>query len=152
TYYVSVYEYNGSSSPMYLTPGATAPITTPGVPAVQASGAVTSSVTKNSVQLNWTNGSGNKRIVLMKQGSVVDALPANNIHYTSNSFFGSGAQIGTGNYVVFDGTQNNVTVTNLSPNTTYFFSVFEYNDFGATTLVLTTSPATGNFTTSNALP
>ena len=151
TYHVAIYEYNGTYSPMYLTPGVTGQVTTIGPPTVPASNAVSSAVTGSSVQLSWTNGSGNRRIVLMHKGSAVDAVPVNNVHYSANSFFGSGTQIGTNNYVVFDGTQNNVSVTNLQPANTYYFSVFEYNDFGATTQVLASNPATGNFAT-GALP
>jgi hypothetical protein len=147
TYHAAVYEYNGSSAPMYLTPGITGQVTTIGPPATQASSASVANISGNSVDLRWVNGSGNRRIVLMKKGSAVDAVPANNINYFANSFFGSGDQIGTGNFVVFDGIQDFVTVTNLQSNSSYHFAVFEYNDFGATSQVLTTNPATGNFNT-----
>jgi len=141
TYHIAVFEYNGSSGPVFLVPGAVGQATTIGPPAMQASNAVASQFGSSTVQLGWTNGSGNRRIVLMKQGSPVDAVPANNTDYFANSFFGSGTQIGSGNFVVFDGIQNFVTVTNLQPGTPYYFSVFEYNDFGATSQVLTTTPA-----------
>jgi hypothetical protein len=148
TYYVAVFEYNGNSAPVYMVTSApTGQSTTIGPPAVQATGTFTTGVAGASATLHWTNGSGNRRYVLMKAGSAVDDVPANNTDYFANSFFGSGDEIGTGNFVVFDGIQDFVTVTNLAGNTTYHFAVFEYNDFGATSQVLTTSPAIGNFTT-----
>ena len=52
-----------------------------------------------------------------------------------------------GNYVVFAGSGNSVTVTNLQPSTTYHFAVFEFNGSNAGTNYLTTSPATGSQTT-----
>jgi len=147
SYHFAVFEYNGSSNPLYLLPGATGQATTIGPPSVQATTAFSSAIASQSLQLNWTNGSGNKRIVLMKQGAPVDALPVNNTSYFGNSFFGSGSQIGAGNYVVFNGIQDFVTVTNLNPGTTYHFAVFEYNDFGATTQYLLTAPAVGSTAT-----
>lgn len=147
TYHFAVFEFNGSDAPVYLVPGSAGQVTTIGPPAVQAGNALPGTVSTGSATLHWTNGSGNKRIVLMKQGSAVDEVPANSIEYFANSFFGSGAEIGDGNYVVFDGLQDFVTVTNLQPGTIYHFAVFEYNDFGATSQVLTTSPATAMVTT-----
>jgi hypothetical protein len=147
TYHVAIYEYNGSSAPIYLRPALTGQVTTIGPPSVQALNAHTGTIGRNAAQLTWTNGSGNRRIVLMKQGGEVDAVPANNVDYFANSFFGSGTQIGNGNYVVFDGIQDFVSVTNLQPGTVYHFAVFEYNDFGATSQVLTTTPARAFFAT-----
>src|SRR5207248_2175016 len=55
-----------------------------------------------------------------------------------------------GNFVVFAGTGNSVTVTNLQPTTAYFFAVFEFNGAGTSTNYLTTNPATGSQTTAAA--
>ena len=48
-----------------------------------------------------------------------------------------------GNFVVFAGSGNSVTVTNLQPSTTYYFAVFEFNGSNAGTNYLTTNPAPG---------
>jgi endonuclease G len=53
----------------------------------------------------------------------------------------------SGNYVVYAGSGNSVTVTNLQPSTTYYFAVFEFNGSNAGTNYLTTNPATGSQTT-----
>jgi uncharacterized repeat protein (TIGR01451 family) len=59
--------------------------------------------------------------------------------------FGSGSQIGSGNYVVYkSGGSNSVTATGLTPNTTYSVAVYEFNGSNGTENYLTTSPATGN--------
>src|SRR2546421_1403626 len=63
---------------------------------------------------------------------------------------GGTAWAGGGNFVVFAGTGNNVTVTNLQPSTTYFFAVFEFNGAGTSTNYLTTNPATGTQATAAA--
>ena len=51
------------------------------------------------------------------------------------------------NFVVYAGTGNSVTVTNLQPSTTYYFAVFEFNGANANTNYLMTNPATGSQTT-----
>jgi len=55
-----------------------------------------------------------------------------------------------GNFVVYAGTGNSVTVTNLQPSTTYHFAVFEFNGSGATADYLTNDPARGSQTTAAA--
>jgi endonuclease G, mitochondrial len=121
-----------------------------GEPTVQASNVNFTSVGATSLQVNWTNGNGSSRIVLAKAGSPVDGSPADGTAYTANAAFASGAQIGTGNFVVFSGSANTVVVTNLAPSTTYFFAVFEYNGSGATTDYLIAAPATGSQATAAA--
>ena len=121
-----------------------------GEPTVQASNVNFTSIGATSLQVNWTNGNGASRIVLAKAGSPVDGSPADGTAYTANAAFGSGTQIGTGNFVVFSSSANNVTVTNLSPSTTYYFAVFEYNGTGATTDYLIAAPATSSQATAAA--
>ncbi len=43
----------------------------------------------------------------------------------------AGTEIGTGNYVVYDGTGTTVTVTGLNDATTYYFRFYEYNGTNA---------------------
>jgi hypothetical protein len=66
-------------------------------------------------------------LVLAHQDNPVNAYPSNNNSYVANSDFGSGSEIGSGNFVVYNGNSNNVTVNNLLPGTTYFFKVIEYS-------------------------
>lgn len=147
TYYFAVFEYNGSSGPVYnasLTAvGAT---TTLGPPATPAGTIVFSNAgVGTALTLNWTNGSGQKRLVLVKEDNAVDAVPTDNVSYNSNTFFGSGDQLGSGNYAVHNGTGDNVTITNLLPGKTYHVAVFEYNQFATGPLYLATNPARASF-------
>ncbi len=96
-------------------------------PTTQASNISFTSVGANQMTLNWTNGNGSNRVVVMKSGGAVDADPSDAATYTANTIFGSGSQIGTGNYVVYNGTGTSVTVTGLSASTTYYARVYEYN-------------------------
>lgn len=81
----------------------------------------------NSSSLNWTQGDGQNRIVIAKEGSAVDAIPADGNSYVADSNFGSGFELSSGNFVVYNGNSNSTTVTGLSENTVYYFKIFEYN-------------------------
>lgn len=113
-------------------------------PSTQSSDLQFSSISNNEMTLTWTSGDGANRIVVARQGSSVDANPSDGSDYTDNTQFGSGSQLGSGNYVVYDGSSNTVTVTGLSAGTTYYFAIFEYNGANTDTKYLTTSPATGS--------
>ena len=144
TYYISAFEYNGSAQPAYLlsSPG-TYSFTTPDVPGATvpttaASNAAINNVDGNKFSFKWTNGNGEKRIVVMKQGSAVSFVPANATSYAANASFGSGADLGGGQYVVYNGTASTVDLTNLLPSTAYYFAVYEYNGTGTLIRYLTT--------------
>lgn len=113
------------------------------VPTVQANGYALLGSTSSTSTFTWNNGDGANRIVLMKSGSAVDRTPANGTSYTASNTFGSGTQIGTGNYVVNIGS-GSVTVTGLTPATTYYIAIFEFNGTSTQTHYLQTNPATGS--------
>ena len=96
-------------------------------PTIQTSIINFSSVGASSMTINWTNGNGSNRIVVMKQGSTVTGTPLNNTTYTANSVFGSGITLNTGEYIVYNNTGSSVTVSNLVSGQSYYISVFEYN-------------------------
>ncbi|MCE1187950.1 MAG: fibronectin type III domain-containing protein [Ignavibacteria bacterium] len=154
-YYVTVYEYNGSAgSEKYLTTGnpvnntstlAAEPTTNAGAPTFTA-------ISATGFTMNFTSGNGAGRIVLVKSGSAVNSAPVDGTTYTANAAFGSGTQLGTGNYVVYSGTGNSVTVTGLSAATTYYAAVYEFNGSATTTNFYTTTPGTANQITAPAAP
>ncbi|MFM1763946.1 MAG: hypothetical protein RLZZ512_1736, partial [Bacteroidota bacterium] len=96
-------------------------------PTTAASNLAAGTITCKSVQLTWTSGNGSWRIVLMKEASAVNSAPVDKSSYLSNSVFGAGQEIGTGNFVVFNNITNNCTVTGLKPNTTYYVTVYEHD-------------------------
>ncbi len=101
-------------------------------------------MTGTTVDLGWTNGNGSKRIVLVRQTSAVNSTPVDETDYTAGATFGSGTQLGTGNYVVYSGSGSSVTITGLITGQTYHFAVFEYNGADATSNFLTSSFGTAN--------
>lgn len=110
-------------------------------PTVASSALTISNLTHNSLALNWTSGNGDAHLVVAKQASAVDATPVDAVGYTPNSTFGSGSQLGTGNYVVYAGTGSSVTVSGLTNGEKYYFSIFEYNGSGGSSNYFLTAPS-----------
>lgn len=84
-------------------------------------------VTSTGFTVNWTGGSGQQRLVLVKAAGAVNAFPTDGVTYNANAVFGAGSQIGTGNFAVYKGSGNSAAVTGLQPNTAYHISVVEFN-------------------------
>jgi hypothetical protein len=84
----------------------------------------------NFITITWTKGDANSHIVIVKQGSPVDAAPADGVEYNWHSILGDGDQIGTGNYVVYAGRNSYVSFAGLTPSTTYHIAVYSYTGSG----------------------
>lgn len=89
-----------------------------------------SNVTSTSLTLQFSGGSGNGRLVVMRSGSPVSAVPADGTDYLSNSQFGIGQALAPGEFVMMKGSAASVDITGLTGNTLYHIAVFEYNDAG----------------------
>ncbi|MEP7237180.1 MAG: T9SS type A sorting domain-containing protein, partial [Ferruginibacter sp.] len=87
-------------------------------------------ITNNSIVVNFGGGNGARRILLAKLATAVNSDPVDGTTYTANANFGSGTQIGTGNYVVYDGAGGTQLVTGLTAGATYHFAIYDYNDGG----------------------
>lgn len=150
-YYIAVFEFNGAGAPMYLKPAATYDFTTTAAPVpsptINATNPAFNAVEGNSYEFAWQNGNGDKRIVVARQGLPVSFTPTDGTGYQATNSYGAGTDLGGGQFVVFNGTSDEVTVTNLSPATTYHFAVFEYNGANATAKYLTTNALTANRST-----
>jgi hypothetical protein len=96
-------------------------------PIVQASNIVFSNVADNTFDINWTNGNGASRIVVVHLTSTNAVLPTDGLTYTANTNIFSASTTGSGNYVVYNGTGTGpVTVTNLTAGSNYTVNVYEY--------------------------
>lgn len=115
-------------------------------PTIQASGVSFATRQNGDLFVSWTRGNGAKCIVLVKSGSAVDSDPVDGQTYAASATYGSGSQIGSGNYVTYLGTGTNVTLTGLSAATTYYVAVYELNGSGGSENYLN-PPATGSQTT-----
>lgn len=102
-----------------------------------------------SAGISFTAGNGSNHLVVMST-SPITGTPVNATAYSSNTTFGSGATIGAGQFVVFNGSGTSFTATGLTPNTTYYVAVFEYNMTSSNCdESYNTSPLAFNFTTLN---
>lgn len=145
-YYFAVYEFNGATTPNYRT--SDAPVsnryTLVAEPTTQASGLAISAPLEVSMSgFSWTDGNGSSRILVAKAGSAVDGFPADGTAYSYSTNFGSGSQIGAGNYVVWIGAGQPDRISSLTRDVVYHFRLFEFNG-SATTVNYNTNAAAGN--------
>lgn len=128
TYHVAIFEYN-TTGDCYLTSNPlTGSFTTPcNDPSGQATLFTSSSISTTTATIGWTRGNGNEVLVVARAAGAVNADPVDGTNYTANAAFGSGNQIGTGDFVVYKGTGTSVNLTNLVQGTTYHFAVYEFS-------------------------
>jgi hypothetical protein len=107
----------------YSSSSAVTAVTTPLTP---VSAITTSNVTNTGMTISWTNGSGNRRYVVISNTNnftqPVDGQTGPAVAGTSYT--------GTGEQIVYDGTGSTVTVSGLACNTTYYVRVYEYQRCG----------------------
>lgn len=113
-------------------------------PTSQASGISFANVTSTSFDINWTAGSGTNSLVIVKEGSAVNANPSDGDTLSPDLAFGSGALLGTGNYVVYNSTSNSVSITGLLKARTYYVKVYTFNGSAGSENYLITSPPSNN--------
>ena len=143
-YTFAVYEFNGDATPNYRTsdePTASRS-TLVAEPTTQASSITVTGTNEVSLTgINWTDGNGASRLVVVKAGGAVDGFPVDGASYTADAAFGSGSQIGTGNYVVHAGSGPLATLSGLSRDVVYHLRAFEFNGSGGTENYLTNAAA-----------
>jgi CubicO group peptidase (beta-lactamase class C family) len=90
------------------------------LPTENASAMNFSNITSNSMTVNWTNGNGDGRVLIMRAGGAPNKFPLDGTEYSPQ------VDLGDGNRVVYSGPGNNTTVSNLNGNTNYQFRLYEY--------------------------
>ena len=108
-------------------------------PTVSSSAIVFSNFAGTTLTVGWTPGDGTNHLVVVKVGSAVSSNPIDGIAYTANAAFGSGSQIGAGEYVVYNSTGSSVNLTGLIKGTYYYFTIYEFNGSAGTENYLTSS-------------
>lgn len=119
-------------------------------PTVSATG-LNTTVTTNTINLAWSNppSGADGVIVVARSVSGVNQNPSSGTAYAQSSIYGNGANLTNGNFVVYTGTGNNVSITGLSPSTVHNFAIYTYTNTGL--CYNTTNVLTGTGTT-NAAP
>ncbi|MCX8157224.1 MAG: DUF2341 domain-containing protein [Verrucomicrobiae bacterium] len=109
-----------------------------------------SQVQNRALTVSWTPGVGSSRsLVLMREGAPVTATPGDGLSYAAHATFGRGAVMPDGSYVVYSGTGNSVTVTDLNKNTPYYVAVYAAAGEGTLVNYQVLTPAEGRQTTAN---
>lgn len=118
-------------------------------PTVNASNFVHTYLTCGSVFLKWSNGNGNARLIVVRQGGPVLFTPTDNtIYTTTSSDFGLSNPVGTNEYIVYNGTgSGSIAVANLATGTSYHFAIYEHDNNGNSTQYLLVGCATYSVTT-----
>jgi len=146
-YYFAVYEYNGASGAQNYkttTPATGDRYTLETEPTTASTGGAGSGITTTSMTISWSNGNGAEQMLVLRAGSAVSADPVDGLPYSASSTFGGADSVGTGQHVVYRGTGASVTVTDLEPNTTYYYEIFELNGSGESANYLTSPTLTGD--------
>ncbi|MBL4652334.1 MAG: fibronectin type III domain-containing protein [Flavobacteriales bacterium] len=107
-----------------------------------------------SATLNWTlsTDASNSLVVMTSDAHAsITVSPVSTTTYTANAVYGSGQDIdatGEAEYVMYNGTGGSVNLSGLSPNTTYYYEIYSFNDCDSNPEYKTTG-ITGSFTTSS---
>lgn len=95
-------------------------------PTTQASNYSLISASSSSLDISWTRGNGDAVLIVAREGSPVNSNPISGNPYVANAAFGTGSEIGTGNFVVYNGIGTNATITGLSSGMECYFSFYEF--------------------------
>lgn len=119
-------------------------------PTLQASNVQITYKTTSGATISWTRGNGEGCIVVVHQLASPNVTPpsSTSANYTANATFGNGTNLGSGNYIVYEGTGSSVFISGLAANSLYYAYVYEYNEYtvwlsSVTTTYYNTSINTG---------
>lgn len=115
-------------------------------PTVNASNFDHTYLTCGSVILKWSNGNGNARMIVAREGSPVAFIPSDYTEYwNTNLNFGLSTPVGTNNdeYIVYNGGgAGSIAVNNLKSGATYYFTIYEHDNDGSSTQYLSSGAVT----------
>jgi hypothetical protein len=103
--------------------------------------------TVTSSSFSWARCNNMEVIVVARKSSDPATDPVDGVNYSANTVYGSGSALGFG-YAVYKGTNTSVTVTNLTPGTSYTFDIYTF--YSTSGICFNTTQLSGNCTT--ALP
>lgn len=142
-FFIAFFCTESYAPPVCVTPTA-APSGTPTFSSIKATSTIWGTYTQSATD------NTSLTYVFVRASSTSADLPVNDVNYTANTVFGSGTQIGTsGWYCVYKGTPAaaSVTVTGLSPGTTYYYKAYTCDNRSATYCYYTAATLSGNVTT-----
>lgn len=150
-YHVAVFEFNGFSTyTKYLGNPARENFTTTtsfNPPTNSTTNLTFTDVRVTSAVLKWTKGNGENRLVVLRENSAVNQTPTDSTEYFASTEMGSGSDLGSDNFVVYNGDGDSCVLTNLKSNKTYHAAIFEYNGPALLSRFKMSNPGLGNTTT-----
>ncbi|MDA3911633.1 MAG: hypothetical protein PF448_09775 [Bacteroidales bacterium] len=111
-------------------------------PSTPPSGLSIDDYSSYSVDLSWTNNSGDSVLVVARKTIDLDVPPVSDISYTANPIFGLGQEIGSGNsgnFVVYYDTGASASITGLTSGLSYSFDIYTADGTCFNTTALTGS-------------
>jgi hypothetical protein len=81
---------------------------------------------ERTLTVSWTRGNGNQSLLVVRETGTGPAFPLDGADYSADANYSSGDDLGSGNFVLYSGTGNSVTVTGLDASKTYEFRVYEF--------------------------
>jgi CubicO group peptidase (beta-lactamase class C family) len=95
------------------------------MPSLSASELRFSDPAGDSVQVSWTPGDGDARLLVVSEGAPLSEWPLDGVSYSANARHGAGDPLGNG-HVVHAGVGDTIEVTGLTPGVDYHFRLFEF--------------------------
>ncbi|MFP4288137.1 MAG: hypothetical protein ACLFQS_02675 [Bacteroidales bacterium] len=116
-------------------------------PTIQADQISAENITFSEADISWNKGNGTQSLVLVREGSSVDAFPDDEISYLADNVFGEGDELGDDNFVVYSGDGNSFVLEGLLGGTTYHMAIYSYNCEEGNEKYMTDNPDLVSFTT-----
>jgi hypothetical protein len=82
---------------------------------------------QHTLVATWSSGDGSNRIVIASETEPIAGCPRDGLSYLADTVFGHGSEVAPGEFVVYKGTGNSVTLTGLTIRRTYHVAVYEFN-------------------------
>ncbi len=147
-YYYKIWSFDGES---YSTGVEFSERTLCDTPSTQISDIEFTNIKKQSVDVSYKRGDGDNVLILARESGEVNSNPVCGEAYSAKTTFGEGDEIGSGNFVVYNGEDTSVTVDGLEYLNKYYFAIYEYNSADncylfppETASILTQSTSIGN--------
>lgn len=96
-------------------------------PTNEATALTSSNIACTTADLSWSLGADATNSLVVISTSAITGAPVDGTHYTANSVYGSGDILNAGEYIIYNGTGNSVSISGLTAGTNYFITIFEYN-------------------------
>ena len=112
-------------------------------PTTQATNVTTTTIGETTATISWTNGNGAGRAVFINTSNSFTGPTSSNP--SANTVYG-----GSGEQCIYNGTNNSVSITGLSANSTYWVRVYEYCSSEKTFNMNTSTNNANSFTTTSA--